>query len=52
MTPDQLLVRTLGLHCHNNVAVELVYRSHRKRVAPTDDNEDGNFCAIRSKGNW
>jgi len=53
MTPDQLLVRLPSMSTAiTKFSVELVYRSHRKIVTPTDVNEDCNFCVIRSKGNW
>jgi hypothetical protein len=57
MTPGQLLVRlpimsTLLFTAITKFSIELMYRSHRKIVTPTDINEDGNFCVIRSKGNW
>jgi len=57
MTPDQLFVpepntSTLVFTAITKFSIELVCRSHRKRVAPIDVSEDSNFCVLRSKGNW
>jgi len=57
MTPDQLFVpepntSTFVFTAITKFSIELVCRSHRKRVAPIDVSEDSNFYVLRSKGNW